>query len=286
MIGYSLMLWPWLSTRETPEMTGATLFTEQWGSGPPVAFVHGLGASARYWQRVRDASTGYRGVAPDLLGFGRSPAPPDAAYDVDTHLDALAPVVPAGSLVVGHSTGGLLAAALAARRSDLVRRLLLIGLPAFPDERTARVEVGRLGLLARLTVTGSPLARLVCTAMCELRPLAIAVAPLVIRDLPPSIASDAARHTWPSYHRTLERVVAYRPHDDLATAPAAVTFLHGSDDRTAPPKYVCRLVDDLTAERKDIDLRLVPGDHHLAVRRPEQVAEIITKLVAAPEATR
>ncbi|MGH3371077.1 MAG: alpha/beta fold hydrolase, partial [Nocardioidaceae bacterium] len=219
-------------------MTAAPLFSEQWGTGLPVAFLHGLGASARYWQQVRAASTGYRGVAPDLLGFGRSPAPPDAAYDVDAHLDALSPLVPAGSVVVGHSTGALLAVALAARRPDLVRRLLLLGLPAFPDERTARDEVGRLGLLARLTVAGSPMARVLCTAMCALRPLAIAVAPLVIRDLPPSIASDAARHTWISYHRTLEEVVVgYRPDRDLLDTPAPVTFLHGTEDRTAPPVH-------------------------------------------------
>lgn len=86
-----------------------SLFVERWGSGPPVAFVHGLGASARYWQNLRDATAGFSGVAPDLLGFGRSPAPADAAYDVGTHLDALAPVLEPGSLLVGHSTGPVLA---------------------------------------------------------------------------------------------------------------------------------------------------------------------------------
>lgn len=265
-------------------MTDAPLFSEQWGTGPPVAFLHGLGASARYWHQLRDASTGYRGIAPDLLGFGRSPAPPDAAYDVDAHLDALSPLVPTGSLVVGHSTGALLAVALAARRPDLVRGLLLLGLPAFPDERTALEEVGRLGLLARLTVAGSPLARILCTVMCRLRPLAIAVAPLVMRDLPPSIARDGARHTWSSYHRTLERVViGYRPDPDLLASPVPVALLHGTEDRIATPVYVRRLADRLATRGRTADLRLVPGDHHLALRRPEQVAAVIVELLAAPE---
>lgn len=266
-------------------MIEVSLFTEQWGSGPPVAFVHGLGASGRYWEKLREVSTGYRGVAPDLLGFGRSPAPPDAAYDVDTHLATLSAAVPAGSLVVGHSTGALLAAALAARRPDLVRRLLLIGMPAYGDDRMARNEVGRLGLLARLTVRGSPLARLLCTAMCDLRPLAIAVAPTVVRDVPPSIAIDAFRHTWPSYHRTLERVVVgYRPAPDLAVAPAPVTFLTGYDDGTAPLASVRRLVDDLTSERTTgVEVRAVPGDHHLSVRHPDQVADVIAELLATPD---
>jgi len=263
-------------------MTSA-LHVDEWGTGLPVAFVHGLGASARYWEPLRDASIGYHGLAPDLLGFGRSPAPPDAAYDVESHIAALSAVVPAGSLVVGHSTGGLIAAALAGRRPDLVRRLLLIGMPAYPDAQSAREEVGRFGALARLTLKGSPLARVLCTAMCEVRPLAIAVAPLVVRDLPASIASDGARHTWTSYHRTLENVVVgYRPGPDLAAAAAPITFLHGDVDPTAPLPFVRRLVDELTAERDDVKLKVVAGDHHLALRRPAQVAVVLTTLLDPP----
>jgi len=266
-------------------VSGVRLFTEEWGEGGPVAFVHGLGASARYWQRLRDASGGYHGVAADLLGFGRSPAPPGAAYDVDCHVATLAAVVPGGSLVVAHSTGALLAVALTARHPDRVRGLLLLGLPAFPDEATARAEVGRLGTLARLTVAGSPLARAVCEAMCRFRPLAVAVAPLVIRDLPPSIAGDAARHTWISYHRTLDAVVVrYRPVDDLVATAVPVTVLHGTGDRTAPTELLRRLTTELATRGRVVDVRVVPGDHHLAVRRPNQVAALLAELLEAPEA--
>ncbi len=72
-------------------MSGTALLVERWGDGPSVVFLHGLGASARYWQRVREASEGYAGLAPDLLGFGRSPSPADAAYDVDCHRATLDP---------------------------------------------------------------------------------------------------------------------------------------------------------------------------------------------------
>jgi pimeloyl-ACP methyl ester carboxylesterase len=261
-----------------------SLFVEHWGAGPPVVFLHGLGASARYWQQLRDASTGYAGIAPDLLGFGRSPAPPGAAYDIDDHLTALEPRVPAGALLVGHSTGALLAVALAARHPDLARSLLLMGMPAYSDEADARAEVGRLGLLARLTVRGNPMARLMCGAMCRLRPLAIAAAPFVIRDLPPSIAADGARHTWPSYHGTLEHVVVrYRPVSDLTASRAPITFLHGTSDRTAPPAAVSRLVDVLAARGRSAHLRLVPGDHQLAVRHPATVAAVLAELLQTTE---
>ncbi|MDQ3575851.1 MAG: alpha/beta fold hydrolase, partial [Actinomycetota bacterium] len=91
---------------------GSPLFVRRWGQGPPVLFVHGLGASSRYWKPLAQVSSGYAATAPDLLGFGHSPTPPDASYDVDSHLEALVPLLPPGAVVVGHSMGAILAAAL------------------------------------------------------------------------------------------------------------------------------------------------------------------------------
>ena len=162
----------------------------RWGEGEPVLFVHGLGASGRYWDRLAEQASGFAGVAPDLLGFGRSPKPADSSYSVEEHLDALAPLLEDRSVVVGHSTGAILAAALAARERERVAALLLVGLPAFADEATARAEIGRLGLLARLTAEGNDLARLLCHAMCSLRPLAVTLGPLV--------SATSPRQWWPT----------------------------------------------------------------------------------------
>jgi hypothetical protein len=116
--------------------------------------------------------------------------------------------------------------------------------------------------------------------MCSFRPLAIALAPLVIRDLPPSIASDGARHTWPSYHRTLEHVVVdYRPHTDLVGTRASVTCVHGTDDHTAPLSALRHLANEVAVRGKAVDVRAVPGDHHVVVRRPAQVAAVLSELL-------
>ncbi len=72
-------------------MSGDSLFVARWGDGPDVVFLHGLGASSRYWEPLAAVSSGYRATAPDLLGFGRSPSPPEASDDVDCHLAALVP---------------------------------------------------------------------------------------------------------------------------------------------------------------------------------------------------
>ena len=259
------------------QAAGHPLYINSWGSGSPLVFIHGLGASARYWEPLSGAlPTGYHGIAPDLLGFGRSPAPSDAEYDVDCHLAALEPHVPPGSLIVAHSTGAILAAALAARRPDLTATMVLLGLPIYRDAAAARTNVGRLGLMARLTATGSPVARIMCQAMCKMRPLAIVLAPHLIRDLPAPIVSDGARHTWASYHGTLARVVIDHPAGpDLLAANVPALLLHGADDRTAPLGDVQGLMQSHVRVGAPIRLQVVEGDHHLAVRCPEVVAAAI-----------
>jgi pimeloyl-ACP methyl ester carboxylesterase len=114
-----------------------------------------IGGSARYWRPLAEVSAGYRATAPDLLGFGRSPRPDDSAYDVREHLAALLPLVEPGSVVVAHSTGAVLAAALAAARPDLVSALLLVGAPLYADVPSARSEVRRLGSWPRSPPQGT-----------------------------------------------------------------------------------------------------------------------------------
>lgn len=259
-------------------MSEPRLHVASWGGGPDVVLLHGLGASGRYWETLAGASRGFRATAPDLLGFGRSPRPTEARYDVDTHLGALLPHLPARAVVVAHSTGAILAAALAARHPDRVASLLLVGLPAFPDEATARASIGSLGMLARLTVDGRASARWLCEAMCRFRPLAAALAPVVVRDLPPAIAADGTLHTWTSYSRTLlEVVVGHRASDDLLAAPAPVTLLHGRQDRTAPVSWAQDLVARSAGGARPLGIDVVDGGHHLAVRHPQLVAAAVAR---------
>ena len=259
------------------------LWSQERGDGPSVLLIHGLGASAHYWDEVMAATANRRLLAPDLLGFGRSPSPPDASYDVACHLRALDPLLGSGRVVVGHSTGGILAAALAALRPDAIRALVLIGLPAFPDAATARAEIGRLGVVARLTVHERRLGQWLCVAMCRFRPVAVAAAPLLFRGMPRAVAADGARHTWLSYSRTLRHVVVEHPvWPDLEQVQAPVSFLHGEQDRTAPLHFVEALANRLRDLGRTISVRTAEGDHHIPVRQPALVADVIADISAAP----
>ncbi|WP_016906030.1 alpha/beta fold hydrolase [Streptomyces xiaopingdaonensis] len=90
---------------------GEKLFYKDWGSGPTVVFVHGWPLNADAWedQMKYVAENGFRGIAHDRRGHGRSTQPWEG-YDFDTFADDLNDLLTALDLqdvtLVGHSMGG------------------------------------------------------------------------------------------------------------------------------------------------------------------------------------
>jgi non-heme chloroperoxidase len=91
--------------------TDIELYYKDWGSGQPIVFSHGWPLSADAWedQMFYLASRGYRCIAHDRRGHGRSSQPWNG-NDMDTYADDLAKLVEAldlkDAIHVGHSTGG------------------------------------------------------------------------------------------------------------------------------------------------------------------------------------
>lgn len=87
------------------------LYVKDWGTGRPVILIHGWPLSADSWddQAVAIAQAGFRAIAYDRRGFGRS-SQPWSGYDYDTLADDLADVIAAtgaeDATLVGFSMGG------------------------------------------------------------------------------------------------------------------------------------------------------------------------------------
>jgi non-heme chloroperoxidase len=95
-----------ITTRDNTE-----IYYKDWGSGQPVVFSHGWPLNADAWddQAYFVAANGYRAIAHDRRGHGRSSQPWDG-NDMDHYADDLADLIEALDLrdvvLVGHSTGG------------------------------------------------------------------------------------------------------------------------------------------------------------------------------------
>jgi non-heme chloroperoxidase len=120
-----------MSTIKTQD--GTQIYYNDWGSGQPVVFSHGwpLSADAFEDQMFYLASRGYRCIAHDRRGHGRSSQPWNG-NDLDTYADDLAALVRAldlkNAIHVGHSTGGGEVARYIGRHgTERVAKAVLIG---------------------------------------------------------------------------------------------------------------------------------------------------------------
>ena len=90
---------------------GTQIYYKDWGTGQPIVFSHGWPLTGDAWdpQMVFLASNGYRCIAHDRRGHGRSSQPWDG-NEMDTYADDLAALTAALDLKdavhIGHSTGG------------------------------------------------------------------------------------------------------------------------------------------------------------------------------------
>jgi haloalkane dehalogenase len=115
------------------EVDGLRLAHVDEGEGAPVIFMHGEPTWSFLWRRVigpvRDA--GFRCLAPDLPGFGRSDKPTDISwYSYDRHVAMAATLLEDldlhGATVVVHDWGGPIGLRLAVEHRERIDRLVIL----------------------------------------------------------------------------------------------------------------------------------------------------------------
>lgn len=127
---------------------GVTLRYRDLGSGTPVVLIHGYTAALESMAGVaRTLPDGYRQVALDVRGFGRSSKFGDAAKFGQLMVDDVVRLMDHLKIerahLIGHSMGALIAANVAARYPARVSSATLVAGPFYADEATMTKETGR-----------------------------------------------------------------------------------------------------------------------------------------------
>lgn len=118
---------------------GVHLHVEQYGSGPPLFLLHGLGSSARDWEyQIPALAPHFRILAPDFRGHGLSDR--QGPYRIETWAEDVVAIADQLGIkrfsVLGYSMGGAVAQQIAIDHPERVERLVLANtLPSFKPER-------------------------------------------------------------------------------------------------------------------------------------------------------
>lgn len=237
----------------------ATLSVTDRGAGTPIVLLHAFPLTSRMWApQLAELPQGWRGLAPDLRGFGASSgnaAPArhvrDHALDVLGLIDALecGPVV-----LVGLSMGGYVAFECWRQRSSAVRGLVLADTRADADTEEARTRRLALQQGAAAEGTGAVIDAMLpgllgATTQAQDPHVAVQVRHVAMENETRGIidALEALR-TRPDS----------RP--DLATITCPVLVIVGAEDTITPPA-VARTMADAVPDGRYVEL---PAAGHLS----------------------
>ena len=226
------------------------------GAGWPVLLIHAFPLSAEMWRPQLEAvPPGWRYVAPDLRGFGRSPAgqqPPtvdDYAVDLESVLDALEIET---AVIGGLSMGGYVTFALHRRAADRFTGLVLADTKAEADTPEAREARRTMSALVRARGVGAVADSMLPRLLGEQSRGSEVTG--VVRGLIEANSAEGVDH---AIHALMMRPDSS---GDLAALRLPVLVIVGAEDVITPPADSERMVR--ATERSQ--LVVVPGAGHLS----------------------
>jgi pimeloyl-ACP methyl ester carboxylesterase len=236
------------------------LFGQVYGDGDPgIVALHGWARRGSDFERVLD---GLDAVAFDLPGFGATPSPVaaiGAAGYAATVIEALDAVGGGPYVLVGHSFGGRVATLIASTRPELVKGLVLTGVPLIRRRSASGPSLGyrvlrranRLGLVSDERMERERRSR----GSADYR-----AASGVMRDVLVTVVNE-------SYE------------SELGGIACPVSLVWGADDTDVPVSVAEAARELLSAAGADVTLEVVPGvGHFTPTQAPQRLRSAIERV--------
>jgi 3-oxoadipate enol-lactonase len=239
-------------------INGTRLSWREEGAGEPILFVHAFPFHGGLWDpQMAALPPNWRGIAPDLRGFGRSVGSGDGPYSMDLFADDLVALLDhldlKQAVVCGLSMGGYVAFSLFRRYPARVRALVLASTRPGADSEDGKKN--RALLAARVRKEG---VRAIVEVMLPkmLSEATLAAVPDVI-----GLIQQLAQSNQPeSIARALEGMAVRDDSQDLLRSIEVPTLIiHGEEDAIIPPGEAQLMARGIRGAR----IKILPQIGHL-----------------------
>lgn len=256
---------------EPPEPATPRLAFESVGQGPTLVLVAGLGGLGRFWRPVAQIlARDWHVLSFDHPGVGASPA--RGAQAIATIADAVLEMLDAQGIArfccVGHSTGGLVAQALALDAPERLQALVLSSSWARPDRHFRDLFALRRIVLERAGEGAyAALGRLLGY------PPAWYARELAQAELPPWTWGDAAQNALTA--ERIDMLLRDERADELVRIAQPTLIVAAPDDQIVPFHHA----QDLAQRMPRAQLLQMAGGHFVPATQPAAYAEAVHRFL-------
>ena len=233
------------------------------GDGPVVVLVHGIASSSVTFQNlVPLLEPSHRVISIDILGFGRSPVPPDADYTIEEHVASLHATLRSLKVrefvLVGHSLGSLIVARYAADHPSGITRLVLVGPPVYGSPN----EIGDRRVRSRVSAYLRAYEFLRAN-----KEFTMFNASVLSRMLPIKGVFEVTEKNWDPFVKSLKNCIESQTIvSDLARVRVPVEVVYGSLDAFIAPGSL-----SVIEAMRHVEMHRVDGNDHIIRKRLARV---------------
>lgn len=268
-----------------PGAMPVALHVEEWGRGPAVVLLHGIGGSSYTFRHIAGVlARRHRVITIDLKGFGASDKPFDTAYGAGDQARLLLAFLEQRGLqhasIVGHSFGGTVAlvASLMEQSAGTKRigRLVLLNTPAYPQKMRRGLEFLTLPVLPYVALGLVPPILTARAALETVNPTTTRASDADAMVYADPLYTAAGRHALIATTRAIARYQASGAVPDYSRLRVPALLVWCRNDPTVPLSTGERL----SREMAQATLRVLDHcDHSPAEERPAETTLLLQRFL-------